>query len=71
MHAQQIPLTPHPIPSLAGSFAGPMGMPHASQAALLKVPPELQREDIKLPLGGPSAEERLVNIKETHLFKIH
>lgn len=64
MHAQQIPLTPHPsIPTLAGSlgaFAGPMGLPHGPQA-LLKVPQDLHREDIKVPLGGPSAEERLVN----------
>lgn len=62
MHAQQIPLTPHPIPTLAGSlgsFAGPMGLPHGPQA-LLKVPQDLHREDIKVPLGGPSAEERLV-----------
>lgn len=63
MHAQQIPLTPHPIPTLAGSlgsFAGPMGLPHGPQA-LLKVPQDLHREDLKVPLGGPSAEERLVN----------
>lgn len=62
MHAQQIPMTPHPIPTLGslGSFAGPMGLPHGPQA-LLKVPHDLQREDIKVPLGGPSAEERLVN----------
>lgn len=73
MHAQQIPLTPHPIPSLAGSlgsFAGPMGLPHASQA-LLKVPPELHREDIKVPLGGPSVEERLVRSPLFHLTIYH
>lgn len=66
MHAQQIPLTPHPIPTLAGSlgsFAGPMGLPHGPQA-LLKVPQDLHREDIKVPLGGPSAEERLVSISK-------
>ncbi|XP_031636006.1 protein groucho isoform X2 [Contarinia nasturtii] len=62
MHAQQIPMTPHPIPTLGslGSFAGPMGLPHGPQA-LLKVPQDLHREDIKVPLGGPSAEERLRN----------
>lgn len=63
MHAQQIPLTPHPIPTLAGSlgsFAGPMGLPHGGPQALLKMPQDLHREDIKVPLGGPSSEERLV-----------
>lgn len=58
MHAQQIPLTPHPIPTLAGSFAGTMGLPHGPQA-LIK-PQDLHREELKVPLGGPSAEERLV-----------
>lgn len=70
MHAQQIPgAPPQPIPTLGalagplGAFAGPMGLPHGHQA-LLKVPQELQqhREDIKVPLGGPSADERLVCI---------
>lgn len=72
MHAQQIPLTPHPIPTLAGSlgsFAGPMGLPHNPQA-LLKVPQDLHREDMKGPLGGPSAEERLViSDKKNFLIK--
>lgn len=36
-----------------------MGLPHGHQA-LLKAPQELHREDIKVPMGGPSAEERLV-----------
>lgn len=66
MHAQQIPITPpHPIPTLAGplgAFAGPMGLPHGPQA-LLKVPQELHRDDINKPLGGPSAEERLVSVE--------
>ena len=67
MHAQQIPGAPQqPIPGLGalagplGAFAGPMGLPHGHQA-LLKVPQELHREDIKVPLGGPSADERLVS----------
>lgn len=66
MHAQQIPGgPPQPIPTLGalagplGAFAGPMGLPHAHQA-LLKVPQDLHREDHKVPLGGPSADERLV-----------
>lgn len=66
MHAQQIPgAPPQPIPTLGalagplGAFAGPMGLPHGHQA-LLKMPQELHREDMKVPLGGPSAEERLV-----------
>lgn len=72
MHAQQIPLTPHPIPTLAGSlgsFAGPMGLPHGPQA-LLKVPQDLHRDDIKVPLGGPSAEERLVSTNFNEFFLI-
>lgn len=45
-----------------GPFVGPMGgVPHANQG-LLKAPQELHREDIKVPIGGPSAEERLVII---------
>lgn len=65
MHAQQMPMAPHPgIPTLGalGSFASPMGMPHASQAAMLKVPQDLHREDMKIPMGGASVEERLVRI---------
>lgn len=63
MHAQQMPMAPHPgMPALGalGSFAGPMGIPHASQAAMLKVPQDLHREDMKIPMGGASVEERLV-----------
>lgn len=44
-----------------GAFAGPMGLPHG-HPGLLKAPQELHREDIKVPLGGASAEERLVRI---------
>lgn len=70
MHAQQIPITPpHPIPTLAGplgAFAGPMGLPHNPQA-LLKVPQELHRDDNKVPLGGTSADERLVCV---HMFSM-
>lgn len=46
-----------------GAFAGPMGLPHGPQS-LLKNPQDLHREDIKVPLAGPSAEERLVNIEQ-------
>jgi hypothetical protein len=66
IHAQQIPgAPPQPIPALGalgplGAFAGPMGLPHGPQS-LLKAPQEIHREDIKVPLGGPSAEERLVS----------
>lgn len=74
MHAQQIPLAPHPLaPSLAGtlgSFAGPMGLPGHGPQALLKVPQDLHREDIKVPLGGPSVEERLVIIRTIHMEKM-
>lgn len=78
MHAQQIPgAPPQPIPSLGalagplGAFAGPMGLPHGHQA-LLKVPQELQqhREDIKVPLGGPSADERLVCIYNKNNYEL-
>lgn len=74
MHAQQIPLAPHPIPSLAGSlgsFAGPMGLPHNPQALGLKVPQDLHREDLKVPLGGPSAEERLVMSNNIYFFELN
>lgn len=47
----QVPLGPF-------GAAGQLGLPHAS---LLKAPQELHREDIKVPLGGQSAEERLVS----------
>lgn len=64
IHAQQIPgAPPQPIPALGalagplGAFGGPMGL-HGPQS-LLKAQ-ELHREDIKVPLAGPSAEERLV-----------
>lgn len=65
MHAQQIPgAPPQPMPSLGalgplGAFAGPMGLPHGPQS-LLKAPQDLHREDIKIPVGGPSSDERLV-----------
>lgn len=74
MHAQQIPgAPPQPIPALGalgplGAFAGPMAVPHGHQA-LLKLPQELQREDIKVPLGGPSADERLVSIHDIFIFE--
>ncbi|KAL5274249.1 hypothetical protein ACFFRR_000793 [Megaselia abdita] len=58
IHAQQIP--PGPMPQVPlGPFgaAGQLGLPHASN--LLKAPQDLHREDIKVPLGGQSAEERL------------
>lgn len=65
MHAQQIPgAPPQPIPTLGalagplGAFAGPMGLPHTHQALLKQ---ELHREDMKVPLGGPSNDERLVS----------
>ncbi|XP_052566506.1 protein groucho isoform X1 [Culex pipiens pallens] len=71
IHAQQIPGgPPQPIPglgALAGpltAFGGPMGLgPHggAVPQSLLKAPPDLHREDLKVPLGGPSAEERMRN----------
>lgn len=65
MHAQQMPLAPHPIPPLGvgalGTFAGPMGpLAHASPAAMLKVPQDLHREDIKVSLSAASADDRLV-----------
>lgn len=31
---------------------------------MLKAPPDLHREDLKVPLGGPSAEERMVCVAE-------
>lgn len=43
-----------------GAFGAPMGLPHG-HPALIKAPPELHREDMKVPLGGPSADERLVS----------
>ncbi|XP_065076713.1 protein groucho isoform X6 [Ochlerotatus camptorhynchus] len=68
IHAQQIPGgPPQPIPglgALAGpltAFGGPMGLPHGAPQSLLKAPPDLHREDLKIPLGGPSAEERMRN----------
>ncbi|XP_058453259.1 protein groucho isoform X3 [Malaya genurostris] len=69
IHAQQIPGgPPQPIPglgALAGpltAFGGPMGLgPHGTPQSLLKAPPDLHREDLKVPLGGPSAEERMRN----------
>ncbi|XP_058824339.1 protein groucho isoform X4 [Topomyia yanbarensis] len=69
IHAQQIPGgPPQPIPglgALAGpltAFGGPMGLgPHGAPQSLLKAPPDLHREDLKVPLGGPSAEERMRN----------
>ena len=67
---------PQPMPSLGalgplGAFGGPMGLPHAGQG-LLKAPQELHREDLKVPLGGPSAEERLVKrIKKYFELFIH
>lgn len=70
IHAQQIPgAPPQPMPSLGalgplGAFAGPMGLPHGAQnlpQGLLKNPQDLHREDIKVPLAGSSAEERLVS----------
>lgn len=66
IHAQQIPGAPPQIPSALGplgplgAFGGPMGLPHGPQS-LLKNPQDLHREDIKVPLAGPSAEERLVS----------
>ncbi|KAL9697415.1 hypothetical protein quinque_000856 [Culex quinquefasciatus] len=61
IHAQQIPGgPPQPIPglgALAGpltAFGGPMGLgPHggAVPQSLLKAPPDLHREDLKVPLG--------------------
>ncbi|XP_055635956.1 protein groucho isoform X3 [Toxorhynchites rutilus septentrionalis] len=66
IHAQQIPGgPPQPIPglgALAGpltAFGGPMGLPHGAPQSLLKAPPDLHREDLKVPLGGPSVEERM------------
>lgn len=38
-----------------------MGLPGHGPQSLLKNPQELHREDIKVPLAGPSAEERLVS----------
>lgn len=72
MHAQQMPMAPHPIPALGalGTFAGPMGIPHASQAAMLKVPQDLHREDLKVSLAVASAEERLVRLVSFALFYI-
>lgn len=71
IHAQQIPGgPPQPIPALGAlagpltAFGGPMGLgPHGGGApqSLLKAPPDLHREDLKVPLGGPSAEERMRN----------
>ncbi|KAJ6636497.1 Protein groucho [Pseudolycoriella hygida] len=68
IHAQQIPGAPpqSSIPGLGlagqlGAFAGPIGLPHGHQALGIKAPQDLHREDIKVPLGGPSAEERLRN----------
>ncbi|XP_049280791.1 protein groucho-like isoform X11 [Anopheles funestus] len=68
IHAQQIPGgPPQPIPglgALAGpltAFGGPMGLPHGAPQSMLKAPPDLHREDLKVPLGGPSAEERMRN----------
>lgn len=66
MHAQQIPgAPPQPMPSLGAlgplaAFSGPMGLPHGPQS-LLKAPQDLHREDIKVPMGGPSSDERLVS----------
>ncbi|XP_053680139.1 protein groucho [Anopheles nili] len=68
IHAQQIPGgPPQPIPglgALAGpltAFGGPMGLPHGAPQSMLKAPPDLHREDLKVPLGGPSADERMRN----------
>ncbi|XP_035777303.1 protein groucho-like isoform X3 [Anopheles albimanus] len=69
IHAQQIPGgPPQPIPALGAlagpltAFGGPMGLgPHGAPQSLLKAPPDLHREDLKVPLGGPSAEERMRN----------
>lgn len=70
IHAQQIPgAPPQPIPTLGAlagplsAFGGPMGLPHGPQG-LLKAPQDLHREELKVPLGGPSAEERLVRNKK-------
>lgn len=66
IHAQQIP--PGPMPQVPlGPFgqAGQLGLPHASN--LLKAPQDLHREDIKVPLGGQSAEERLVSFNFSHI----
>lgn len=71
IHAQQIPgAPPQSIPSALGplgplgAFAGPMSLagPHGP-SSLLKNPQDLHREDIKVSLAGPSAEERLVSWK--------
>ena len=74
IHAQQIPgAPPQSIPSALGplgplgAFAGPMGLPHGPQS-LLKNPQELHREDIKVPLAGPSVEERLVRKYNLPMF---
>ncbi|XP_037026604.1 protein groucho isoform X4 [Bradysia coprophila] len=68
IHAQQIPGAPpqSSIPGLGlagqlGAFAGPIGLPHGHQALGIKAPQDLHRDDIKVPLGGPSAEDRLRN----------
>lgn len=39
-----------------------MGLPGHGPQSLLKNPQDLHREDIKVPLAGPSAEERLVSL---------
>jgi hypothetical protein len=80
IHAQQIPgAPPQTLPTALGplgplgAFAGPMGLggPHGP-ASLLKTPQDLHREDIKVPLAGPSAEERLVSVDNNinYLFTI-
>lgn len=68
IHAQQIPgAPPQPIPGLGalagplGAFGSPMGL-HGPQS-LLKAQ-ELHREDIKVPLAGPSADDRLVSLSD-------
>lgn len=48
----QVPLGPF-------GAAGQLGLPHASN--LIKGPQDLHRDDSKMPLGGQSAEERLVS----------
>lgn len=66
MHAQQTPGgPPQAIPSLGalgplGAFGGPILLSHGPQS-LLKAPQDLHREDIKVPIGGPPADERLVS----------
>ncbi|XP_063696793.1 protein groucho isoform X4 [Culicoides brevitarsis] len=66
MHAQQAPGgPPQAIPSLGalgpfGALGGPILLPHGPQS-LLKAPQDLHREDIKVPIGGPPADERLRN----------